>query len=146
MALLVAPALALPSFSDSNTPDQLYSEVATSYGRVLAIEKEGGNVTGVVQQLNLALSLVGEGESAQPNDSAQAQAAYQQAEALIQSANQELPAVEQQGKAASQSQLIWLALSLIALAAAGAGVYLFGGRVFWSLWIRAHRGWAIRKT
>ena len=146
LALLAAPALAVSSHAEAGTSDQLYSEIESSFKKVSDIQREGGNVTGVVQLLNQALVLVGDGMASQANDPSQAQAYYQQAESTIGFANQELPTIEQQGISASQSEVIWFAVTLSVLTAAGIVVLVFGRRVFWTLWIRAHRKWTVSKA
>jgi hypothetical protein len=146
VVLLLSPSLIVPAISATSTADQLYSEIASTFAKVRSIEKEGGNVTGVVGQLNQALSLVSVGLATGISDPAKAQSSYQQAESLVQSVNQELPVVEKEGIATAQSEILWLAFSLIGLTAAGVGICLFGGRVFWALWIRTHKGWRVKKA
>ncbi len=145
LALLSATAPFQLALSASTESAQLYSEIGTTYARVQTIEGEGGNVTGVVGQLNQALALVAAGEANETGAPDQAQALYQQAESIIQSVNQELPGVESRGKASAQSEVFWLAFTLGALAAIGIGIYFFGGRIFWSLWVRSHRDWTVKK-
>ena len=144
LTLLTAPALLQPALSDSITSAQLYYEIGTTYARIQTIEGKGGNVTSVVDQLNQALALVAAGETYETGVPDQAQALYQQAESIVQSVNQELPGVESQGIASAQSEVFWLAFTLAALAAIGIGIYFFGGRVFWSLWVRFHRDWTVK--
>lgn len=134
--------LALSSGVDSA---QLYAEIDSAYVRVRTIEGEGGNVTGVVGQLNQALSLVATGETYETGAPDQAQALYSQAESIIQSVNQELPGVESSGMASARSEVLWLTFTLAALAAIGIETYFFGGRIFWSLWTRSHKNWRVKK-
>jgi hypothetical protein len=146
LTLLSATAPLQLALSASVDSAQLYSEIGSTFARVHTIEGEGGNVTGVVGQLNQALAFVATGEAYETTAPDQAQALYQQAEFIIQSVNQELPGVESQGIAAAQSEVSWLAFTLAALAAIGIGIYFFGGRIFWSLWIRSHRNWRVKKS
>jgi hypothetical protein len=148
LALLVAlaPALTLSHLRASSSSDRLLSEVSSSFAKVQTIEREGGNVTAVVGQLNMALVLISGGQSVEANDPSGAQSAYNQAEALIQSVGQQLPIVERQGIASAQSEVAWLAVTLAALTALGLTVYFRGSRIYWSLWVRAHRGWLVKKA
>jgi hypothetical protein len=145
LTLLSATAPLQLALSAGVNSSQLYADIDSTYARVRTIEGEGGNVTGVVAQLNQALSLVATGETYKTVAPDQAQALYQQAESIIQSVNQELPDVGNGGIASARSEVFWLAFPLAALTAIGIGIYFFGGRVFWYLWVRFHRDWVVKK-
>lgn len=102
-------------------------------------ERSGGNVSSLDAQLNLAIGLVQKSQSENATDPSQAFADLQNATALAQAVAAEAPAVGASGEAARQVALQSAAAYSVAVLAAAAATWAFGGRVYRRVWLRIHR-------
>jgi hypothetical protein len=144
--LLVVTALPMGFATASTASDQALSQVQQTYLKLLSAGQEGANVTILVNETDEALSLISSAEALEGVNASQAASLYQQAATLIQQVNSQIPSETNSGREAAQAELIWLAAFLASLAVVGGLVYFCGSRIFWTLWIRLHRGWTVRKA
>jgi len=105
---------------------------------VAKAERLGGDVSGLVDELNQALTLLEEGETR--NDEAMLQGALSKVEDVVANA----PVAGQGGVAAMQARKVqsWLVIGVVA--ALGVIVWRYEPRIFWRLWVRSKRGWKVK--
>jgi hypothetical protein len=120
--------------------------VNRAFADVSRAESSGANVTQLVQELNQALLLINQGESIQGSDPSQASSLFQQASAIASTVEEQIPSALVEGQAATRAELFWLGAYLVGISVACVLIYLFGSRVFWTLWLRTHRSWVVRKS
>jgi len=115
--------------------------IADAFSAVLEAEKAGGNVTPLVSSLNEALRLVEQGENS--TDRAEAAVLYEQATQIAEQVLASAPKVKEVGLAAQRNSTTFLVVSMVALGVTALVSYLFVPRLFWTLWLRSHRGWRV---
>ncbi|MDG6929224.1 MAG: hypothetical protein JRN29_04155 [Nitrososphaerota archaeon] len=141
LALLLAALLPLPAHGASPAP--ALGSIQGAYVKVLQAEQEGANVSVQVSELNQALALVQQGEASNQTRAAQL---YGRAQAMASAVEAQLPQAIAQGQAAARTELILLGSYLGGIAVAVGAIYFYGGRVFWTVWIRLHRDWTVRRV
>ena len=115
--------------------------ISDAFSAVLEAEKAGGDVTGLVTSLNEALGLVEEGERSP--EQAKAAALYDRAKQIAGDVLASAPKVKEAGLVAQRNATILVTISIVALAVTALVAYLFVPRLFWTLWLRSHRGWRV---
>jgi hypothetical protein len=144
--LVLALSVAAAPTARAQTSSQVRAQIGEAYVAVLQAEQSGGNVTSMVAQLNSALSLVQQADSINGTDPSQAQALYSQASSIAGQVIQSAPAVASAGAAATSTAETYLAVETVVLAGLAVVAYLYTPRIFWSLWLRVHRGWRVKKA
>ena len=115
--------------------------ISDAFNAVLEAEKTGGDVTGLVTSLNEALKLVEEGKRSP--EQPKAAALYDRAKQIAQDVLTSAPKVKEAGLVAQRNATNLLTISIVALAVTALIAYLFVPRLFWTLWLRSHRGWRV---
>ena len=113
-------------------------ELAGAFVAVAEAERVGGDVSGLVEQLNQAVVLLEEGET--KNDEALLREALSKVEEVVARA----PVVGQDGVATMQARTVqsWLVVGVVA--ALGVVVWRYEPRVFWRLWVWSKRRWRVK--
>jgi hypothetical protein len=137
-----SPSNALTQDQVSNANEQIQSAFASTY----RADQSGGNVTGLVADLNEAILLVAGAEaenSSNPTKAAEDIANATQIAQLVQSDSAQIGG---SGAAARQeTQIVALIAAAIVIAVAST-VYVFGERIFRRVWLRLYRDYVVRPS
>jgi hypothetical protein len=131
LGLLLSTYITAPVYAKSN--DELRLELGAAFTKVAEAESAGGDVSDLVQVLNLAASLIDKGD----------EASLKSAEDMIQYVSVFALEKKEEGVQATNYQHIVLGATLGALVASAAIIWFYGSRVFWALWTRTKRGWRV---
>jgi len=131
LGLLLSTYITAPVYAKSS--DELRLELGAAFTKVAEAEWAGGDVSDLVQVLNLAASLIDKGDDA----------SLKLAGDMIQYVSVFALEKKEEGVQATNYQHIVLGATLGALVASAAIVWFYGSRVFWALWIRIKRGWRV---
>jgi len=131
LGLLLSTYNTAPVYAKSN--DELRLELGAAFTKVAEAEWAGGDVSDLVQVLNLAASLIDKGDDA----------SLKSAGDMIQYVSVFALEKKEEGVQATNYQHIVLGATLGALVASAAIIWFYGSRVFWALWIRTKRGWRV---
>ena len=131
--------------ASSQTSATVRAQIAQAYTLVLRAEQKGGNVSSLVVSLNTAISLVQEADSINSTDPSRAEILYALSSSLALQIIQGSPAVAAAGAASVQNAELALGVETGVLVALAVLAYLYTPRVFWTLWLRAYRGWRVGK-
>ena len=113
--------------------DDVRNSLVEAFEAVREAESVGGEVSGLLEDLNEALRLIeagGEGNLAG-------------AEEKIESVLAVVPVVRSQGMVSARNQQIVIGVVLGLVAVSAVVVWRLGPRFFWSLWIRSKSGWRV---
>jgi hypothetical protein len=131
LGLLLSTYITAPVYAKSN--DELRLELGAAFTKVAEAESAGGDVSDLVQVLNLAASLIDKGDDA----------SLKSAEDMIQYVSVFALEKKEEGVQATNYQHIVLGATLGALVASAAIIWFYGSRVFWALWFRTKRNWRV---
>ena len=131
LGLLLPTYITAPVYAKSS--DELRLELGAAFTKVAEAEWAGGDVSDLVQVLNLAASLIDKGDDA----------SLKLAGDMIQYVSVFALEKKEEGVQATNYQHIVLGATLGALVASAAIVWFYGSRVFWALWIRIKRDWRV---
>ena len=120
------------------------SQIQSAFASANSAEKSGGNVSSLVAQLNNAIQLIQKAEAENATSAAQAAADIQNATATAQSVIAESPSVAQTGSAARQTTEVTSVGAASAIVFVAALTYIFGGRIYRTVWLRFHRDYVVR--
>lgn len=121
------------------------SAVQNAFVAVQTAGKDGGNITGLVAQLNGALALIQKASTENASDPAQATADLQAAQGIAQGVQASAPSVDLQGASARQLQLEVSVASAAAVVVIAVAAYFYGDRAYRKLWLRIHAGHVVRR-
>jgi hypothetical protein len=113
------------------TDEELRGSLGTVFASVLKAEKTGGDVGLLVSRLNEAALLIDSGTDE----------SLSRAQGIITEVNGLVPSVAAQGSQSTMLQLVEAWITLVVLGTSAVLVWLYGGRVFWRVWLRAKGGW-----
>jgi len=113
------------------TDEELRGSLGAAFASVLKAEKAGGDVGPLVSRLNEAASLI---DSGSDESLARAQSIITEVSGLV-------PGVAAQGSQSTMLQMVEAWIALVVLGTSAVLVWLYGGRVFWRVWLRAKGGW-----
>lgn len=118
--------------------ERVQLELAEAFVAVAEAERLGGDVSGFVNELNQALTLLEEGEMR--NDEVMLQGALSKVEDVVNRA----PVVGQGGVAVMQARTVqnWLVVGVVMVL--GLIVWRYEPRIFWQLWVRIKRRWKVK--
>ncbi|MDA4126920.1 MAG: hypothetical protein OK452_06935 [Thaumarchaeota archaeon] len=122
------------------------AQIGQAYSAVLTAEQDGGNISSLVATLNTAISLVQQADSINDTNPSKAQALYAKAASLASQVVQASPSVAAAGRASVGAAQLALVAETVALIGIAVVTYRFGPRLFWTVWLRAHRTWKVRKS
>lgn len=131
LSLLLSTCLIVPIYAKSN--NELRIELGAAFVKVAEAELMGGNVSTLVQDLNLAAILIGIGD----------ETSLKLAEDVIQSVSVLAVEKKSEGIQAINQQHMVMGAVLVVLIVSAAIVWFYGSRVYWSLWIRTKKGWRV---
>ena len=120
--------------------------IGAAYAAVSRAQQEGGNVSGLVASLNLALGLYTEAQSVNQSSPALATADLQNATGIADGVALAAPSVGQEGRAARQAQEELSVGSAAAIVAVAAILYVYGERIYHRLWLRLYSGYLVKKV
>jgi len=140
--LSILPASTVSAQSSSSVKAQ----ISQAYSSVLSAEREGGNVSSLVAALNIAISLTQQADSINSTNPSEAQAFYAQASSLASEVLHDSPSVAAAGRASVGATQLALVVETVALVGLAIVIYRFAPRLFWTLWLRAHRTWRVKKA
>jgi hypothetical protein len=133
--LILISVVTVPSVH-AVTRGEVELKLGSAYSLVANAEARGGDVSDLVRKLNEAATLANLGDSASLDG----------AISLIQEVEASVSIIENSGARAVTFQHISIAISLVILGIDGLVVYLYGNRIFWSLWLRTKKGWRAEAT
>ena len=150
MFFLVASAL-LPAGgpASSASPSDFTAasgSIGAAYLAVSQAQQSGGNVTGLVASLNVALGLYTRAQAENRSDPARASSDLQNATLIAQTIEQDAPVIGQAGAAARQTQEYVSAAAAAAIVAVAGLLYFFGERIYHRLWLRLYSGYTVKKV
>jgi len=122
------------------------AQIGQAYSSVLNAEQNGGNVSSLVAKLNAAISLVQQADSINGTNPSKAHTLYAQASSLASQVVQASPSVAAAGRAFVGGTQLALVVETVGLAGLALVIYRFGSRLFWTLWLRAHKTWRVKKA
>jgi hypothetical protein len=128
------------------TVDGGYSAVQSAFVAAQSAGKEGGNVSGLVAKLNVALGLIRVAVAENSTDPSQAAADLANATQIAQGVSSSAGQVGAAGAAARQLQFYISVGSAVAIVVIAAGVYLYGDRLYRRLWLRVYGGHVVSKV
>jgi hypothetical protein len=100
----------------------------------------------LVATLNKAVSLVQQADSINGTNPSRAQALYAQASVLAAQVIQASTPVENAGRASVESAQIVLVVETVILTGIAVITYVYTPKLFWTLWLRAHKNWRLKKV
>ena len=118
------------------TVDEARGSLADAFVAVAAAEAAGGNVTVLALRLDEAASLIDAGGAEKMGDAVR----------IIDEVAAAAPRVQASGAERITNRYIVTGAALVVLAAAGVAVWFRGSRWYWSLWLRAKRGWRVERV
>jgi len=127
-----------PASSELALKARVRLELAEAFVAVAEAERLGGDVSGLVDELNQALILLEEGEMR--NDEVMLQEALSKVEDVVARA----PVVGQGGVAAMQARTVQSLLVVGVVVALGVIVWHYEPKIFWRLWVRNKRRWKVK--
>ena len=136
--LLVSLRVASIPAPDVVSIDEVRAKLARSFKAVSEAERMGGNVSSLVSELNAAIALLEEGESS-GNETLIREASMRADHVLA-----EAPEAGREGTAGAQLRIYQKVAILSSLAILAFVVWIFGPRLFWSLWTRSKRDWRVK--
>ena len=124
-------------------PESVRLSLSQVFAEVVRAEMEGANVTELAAKLNQALQLVREAEAVGGPESAEL---LREAEDLIQEVNASIPGLLEEAEAEARRRLILTGVGVAALVVGGVLAYVYLPRLVWLAWLRARRGWKVRRV
>jgi len=146
VAILLATLLLGSAPALAQTSGSVHAQIDQAFQAVHAAAADGGNVTSLVATLNQAINLTGRADGMNSTNPQGAANLYSQAYSLASGVLQTAPAVASQGKAAVSASTTEFYSETIVLAALAAVGYYFTPRIFWRAWLRAHKGWKVKRV
>jgi hypothetical protein len=148
MAVILTIAIAAtPSYAvTQSSADGGYTSIQTAFAATQSAGRQGGNVTSLIAQLNSAVALIQKASAENATNPTQAAADLANATKIAQSVTIEAVSVAQMGASATQAADIRSIITASAIAVAAALIYVFGGRVYRRLWLRAYKDYVVRPT
>jgi len=127
-----------PASGETALKERVQLKLAEAYVAVAEAERLGGDVSGLVGELNQALILLEEGEMRK--DEVVLQEALSKVEDVVARA----PVVGQGGMSAMQARTVqsWLVVGVVM--ALGVIVWRYEPKIFWRLWVRSKRRWKVK--
>lgn len=127
-----------PALGELALKERVRLELAEAFVAVAEAERLGGDVSGLVDELNQALILLEEGEMR--NDEVMLQGALSKVEDVVARA----PVVGQGGVAVMQARMVqsWLVVGVVV--ALSLIMWRYEPRIFWHLWVRSKRRWKVK--
>ncbi|MCX6654535.1 MAG: hypothetical protein NTY03_05360 [Candidatus Bathyarchaeota archaeon] len=113
------------------TDEELRGSLGAVFASVLKAEKAGGDVGSLVSRLNEAALLIDSGTDE----------SLSRAQGIITEVSGLVPSVAAQGSQSTMLQMVMAWITLVVLGTSAVLVWLYGGRVFWRVWLRAKGGW-----
>ena len=133
--LLLLIAVLLVIFSSvrvyAASQEELRGSLGAVFANVLRAEKAGGDVGSLVSRLNEAASLIDSGSDE----------SLSRAQGIITEVSGLVPSVAAQGSQSTMLQVVEAWITLVVLGTSAVLVWLYGGRVFWRVWLRGKGGW-----
>ena len=142
LALFSASTILTPAYAEA-TNNQAMADLFHAFNLVQEAEKAGGQIDGLIADLNHALSLIA--DAASTTDPEKATLLLDQAKALAKGVADEAPRVLQQGLEAKRQANILLVIELSTLSILAIVIYLYSPRLFWTLWIKAYGAWKVKR-
>jgi hypothetical protein len=121
-------------------------EIESAYVSVENAEKDGGNVTSLIAQLNNALQLVQNAEQENESNPSQAESLLSTAFQDAQNVTAHSSSVALAGISSRQVYEIGSIGIESTIATAALVVYFFGARIYRMIWFRLYRGYTARRT
>jgi len=146
VAIILATVLVGSAPALAQSAGSVHAQIDQAFLAVHAAEADGGNVTSLVSTLNQAISLTERADSLNSTNPQSAAPMYSQAYSLASSVLQGAPTVAAQGRATVSASTTEFYSETVVLAALAVVAYFFTSRVFWRAWLRAHKGWRVKKV
>lgn len=136
-ALLIVLVFIITSPSAHAAPvDDVQASLNQAFILVTKAESSGGDVSGLVASLNQAITLVNAGDA----DS------LAKANSIINEVKANVGRVYATGASKIANQYTVISVTLALLAISGLLIYIYGSRLYWSLWLKAWKNWRAEAT
>ena len=136
---------AVPSYAVSQTSvNGGYTSVQAAFSASQSAERQGGNVSSLIAQLNRALTLIQQASAENATNPTQAAADLANATKIAQDVTVEAASITQMGISATQAADFRSIVTASAVVVAAVLIYLFGGRVYRRLWLRVYKDYVVR--
>jgi len=140
LSLVVLVLTSLTYVRAQGGPENAWSLVYDAYMAVRDAESSGGNVTGLVSDLNRALTLIDEGIRSGNSST------IDEAKVILSSVIDKAPLVKEAGEAEARARML-TAIAVCVLAAVGlVAAYAYGRDLPWRLWLRLRGRYRLRAT
>lgn len=140
MLLAIVPTVESNPSQTELAPER--RKVIEAFSLVIDAEKAGGNVTGLVASLNVALNLIDQAESASSPETREE--LLGKADRILDDVLGSAPQAKEEGLRIQRNGRIWLGLWLGTLGFLGFVVYRYGPEIFWRTWFKVHGEWRVR--
>ena len=140
LACLLGSAVASANAQSAQAP-AVQQKIGNAFALVQDAANSGGNVTSLVDSLNLAAQLVI--ESQLTSNSTRASAILSEASSIADNVTAAAPAVKAQGILTVTNNLLISVIEVAAIAITCALLYIYLPRAYWRLWARAHADWVV---
>jgi len=147
---LIVPVISItPISSHEATGGQLAtanSSVNSAFSSVYYAEQKGGDVSALVEKLNIAVSLIQRALAENATDPNAASADLSNATTIAQMVSMNSTSVSSGGSMARQLRLYESLGTVAATLGIAALAYLMGDRVYRRLWLRVYRNHVVKKS
>ncbi len=142
-AVSTAPMANAASPSDFTSAS---NSIGAAYLAVSHAQQQGGNVSALVDSLNMALGLYTRAQAENSSSPSKATSDLQNATVIAQQVALAAPTVGQAGAAARQTQeyaSVGAAAVIIAIAAL---LYVYGEKIYHRIWLRLYSGYVVKRV
>ncbi|HEV2139144.1 MAG TPA: hypothetical protein VGR53_09910 [Nitrososphaerales archaeon] len=137
----------LPTYmASAQSSSSVRAQIGQAYSAVQSAEQNGGNASSLIVKLNTAISLVQQADGVNGTNPSRAQALYAQAATLASQVVQDSSSVAAAGRASVIAAQLALITETVVLGGLAVITYVFTPRVFWALWLSAHRTQKVKKV
>ncbi len=121
------------------------SSINKAFLAVQSAEKSGGNVTGLVKNLNVAVDLIQKAQAENATNPSQATSDLQEANALASEVLSNSSSVASAGISHSRNVFTESVTAAIGILIVSSLVYIYGDRVYRQLWLQVFRNHLVRR-
>ncbi len=144
-ALVLSQGLAPLVSAQSSGYSSALKKIESAFTAVQSAEREGGNVTELVSQLNQALALLSLSSNVSATNPALSEEYIANATAIAEHVLSSAPAIGARGDA-GRSERTYLAIgSSAGVVALGSLIYVYGELVYYAIFERLYRGYIVKK-
>jgi len=134
------------SAAQANDFNSANSAISAAFVATYNAQKNGGNVTTLVNELNAAVALVEKAQAENSTNPSQAASDLQNATLIANLVQSQSSSISRSGASALQVRNSESIGSAIAIAVIAALIYIYGGRIYQRVWFYAYRNYVVKPT